>query len=118
MGLREWVRGRAGWVAAAALAGLAGASYGLRQAPAPVAAAAPAAAAAAEYVIPDGLVADANLDRGGTDNAAAIQAAVNRALRSNLPVRLPPGRYGVGSTLKVPNGVGFVLGGSGRAEGG
>ena len=56
-------------------------------------------------------VADANLDSGGADNAAAIQALLD----AGRP--LPPGRYGVGSTLNL-HGKGLVLEGAWRGRGG
>lgn len=66
------------------------------------------AAVTADRVVPAGLVADANTDGAGTDNAYAIQAAID----TGLPVALPPGRYAVASTLRLNPAVGLSLGGT------
>lgn len=107
------VRGtRNGWLAFALsflLVAAVGLSVGQRRSPPK---GAPAPKAVALYVVPDGLVADADLDHGaGTDNAPAINAAVAQAQAANLPVYLPPGKYQINSAVVIPNAVNFTLAG-------
>jgi hypothetical protein len=55
-----------------------------------------------------GAVSDADTNGGGTDNAPAIQ----RAIDTGRPVLLGPGRYRVNSTLRLNPAVGRSLGGT------
>lgn len=105
-----WLRGRAGLLAAVVTAATAGGALGPRLAPPPVATTA--------HVAPGGLVADANPDGGGTDNTAAIQGAIDVALASGRPVRLPPGRYAIYSTLRLDPAINLTFGGSPAGRGG
>lgn len=86
-------------------AGLAGAAPAvlLNRAAAPPPAAAP-------WVVPAGLVADVNRDTGaGTDNGPLIQAAIDSGATD---VRLPPGVYGVATTLRFNPVTGRSFGGA------